>query len=176
MARLNTFDTTWVKGWQPEFVGTLVFVRSAGEVLLIRKKTGHGAGKINGPGGKLAIGETAFECAVREVREEVGLELHDPVCLAELRFVERNGPQWLGFAFVAETFTGNPVETREADPFWCAIDAIPYDDMWPDDAIWLPRILAPDACLEVSNYLFDDGKLLHHEFVDETSVWDSLTL
>ena len=34
------------------------------------------------------------------------------------------------------------VETDEAAPVWCAIDAVPYNRMWQDDAIWLPWLLS----------------------------------
>ena len=74
------------------------------EVLLIHKKTGHGQGKINAPGGKLEAGESVAECAVRETREEVGLQVKDLVCRAELRFVEQQGAQWLGYAFTTRNF------------------------------------------------------------------------
>ena len=39
--------------WRPVHQATLLFVINDGNVLLIRKKRGLGAGKINGPGGKL---------------------------------------------------------------------------------------------------------------------------
>ncbi|MBT4161861.1 MAG: NUDIX hydrolase, partial [Gammaproteobacteria bacterium] len=41
------------ENWEPEEVATLLFVVRDGRVLLIRKKRGLGAGKINGPGGRL---------------------------------------------------------------------------------------------------------------------------
>ena len=138
-----SLDTPWALAWQPEFVGTLMFIVRDGHVLLIRKKTGHGAGRINGPGGKVAPRERIVDCAVREVQEEVGLSVaqEDVQFALELRFVELDGPQWLGFAFVANRYSGQPTPSREADPFWCALAAIPYDRMWPDDAIWLPTVL-----------------------------------
>ena len=64
-------------GWQPDHVGTLVFVRQHDEVLLIRKKRGHGAGKINGPGGKIDPGETAEQTARRELRAEAGVSARE---------------------------------------------------------------------------------------------------
>ena len=91
-------STRWADPWHPELVGTLIFLLQADQVLLIHKKTGHGAGRINGPGGKLDPGESVLACAQRELREEVGLVARDLTCRAEMRFVERNGPQWLGFA------------------------------------------------------------------------------
>ena len=58
--------------WTPTDYATLTFILREGQVLLIRKKRGLGAGKINGPGGKLEKNESLAECAVREVQEEVG--------------------------------------------------------------------------------------------------------
>ncbi|MFM8353644.1 MAG: hypothetical protein ACKOBM_01895, partial [Gammaproteobacteria bacterium] len=39
-----------LQDWQPDLVGTLMFIRVADRVLLIHKRRGHGAGRINGPG------------------------------------------------------------------------------------------------------------------------------
>ena len=50
-------DIDWTQ-WTPQERATLLFVRRDGQVLLIRKKRGLGAGKINGPGGRLDNGET----------------------------------------------------------------------------------------------------------------------
>ena len=41
--------TVWATDWQPDFIGTLVFILRGPDVLLIQKHTGHGAGLINGP-------------------------------------------------------------------------------------------------------------------------------
>ena len=99
----------------------------------------------------------------------------DVACGAELRFVEKNGPQWLGYAFTATGYQGSPRETREARPFWTALDQIPFDQMWPDDRIWLPRVLqgvsqapTPNSTAPlVMDLLFEQGRLLdHHEIKD----------
>ncbi|HEY5036239.1 MAG TPA: NUDIX domain-containing protein, partial [Chthoniobacterales bacterium] len=52
--------------WQPQQRANLCFIVRGDEVLLIRKKRGFGAGKINGPGGKVEPGETALGAALRE--------------------------------------------------------------------------------------------------------------
>ena len=54
---MQPIATTWQQHWQPDLIGTLVFVLSNDDVLLIHKKTGHGQGKISAPGGKLESGE-----------------------------------------------------------------------------------------------------------------------
>lgn len=147
-------------GWQPDYTGTLLFVRDGGRLLLIRKKRGHGAGKINAPGGKIDAGETPEESAVRETREEVGVRALNPVHMAVLRFVDRVDPQWLGHVFVAASHEGTPLETEEAEPFWVPLDAIPYAGMWEDDRIWLPEVLAGRPVR--GDFLFETGKLLSY--------------
>ena len=69
------------KSWQPGVRATLMFIidEAKREVLLIRKKRGLGAGKINGPGGKIDPGETSLECAVRETQEELGVTALNPI-------------------------------------------------------------------------------------------------
>ena len=88
---------------------------------------------------------------------------------------ERNGPQWLGFALRATRFSGEPVETREARPFWRPLDSVPYADMWPDDAVWLPELLAGSSTTPVVYYfLFDNEILLAHERSQSPSIWQEV--
>ncbi|MDQ6654777.1 MAG: 8-oxo-dGTP diphosphatase [Verrucomicrobiota bacterium] len=113
-----------------------------GKVLLIRKKRGLGAGKINGPGGKIDPGETALASAVRETFEELCVTPLHVRQTGELFFEFQDGLRLHGAIFLADDFSGTPTETAEAVPLWTAVDAIPYDDMWADDRYWLPLLLA----------------------------------
>jgi len=133
-------DIDW-KYWNFTERATLCFLVRNGLVLLIHKKTGLGAGKINGPGGRIEKGETPAEGAVRELQEEVGLTPADPKKYGELSFIFENGYSLHGTVFVSHSFTGTMTETEEAKPFWCDIRDIPYDRMWKDDPYWLPFLL-----------------------------------
>jgi 8-oxo-dGTP diphosphatase len=155
--------------WRPDLTGTLLFVVDGDRVLLIDKKTGHGAGMINAPGGKLEAGETAAACAVRETREEVGIEVMDPRLMARLKFADTVASQWFGYVYVAHRYSGIAVETREAVPHWYALGTIPYERMWQDDRIWLPRVLAGDQV--EGEFLFDDGRLRAHRLVGAEQNW-----
>jgi 8-oxo-dGTP diphosphatase len=146
--------------WTPDLVGTLLFVLEGDSVLLIEKKRGHGAGRINGPGGKLESDESLAHCALRETLEETGITACDPMLHGVFKFVDRVDQQWLGYIYVAHQHTGSAVETEEARPIWTPIRDIPYSRMWPDDRYWLPRVLAGER-LE-GEFLFDAGRLLAH--------------
>jgi len=146
--------------WQPDLVGTLLFLKVDGRVLLIRKRRGHGAGKINGPGGKPEPGETPHDCVVRETRAGTGVRPLDAALAGVFRFVDTEDQDWLGYIFRAGRFTGTPRTTPEAIPEWLDAAALPFDEMWDDDRYWLPRVLRGER-LE-GDFLFTAGTLRAH--------------
>ena len=157
--------------WTPLQQGTLVYLVRDSSVLLIHKLTGHGAGRINAPGGRLEEDESIYQCAVREVREEVGIRAGSLNPAAALRFHDfGNGFSMTGYVYTSTTFEGDAVSTNEANPFWCDMDEIPYDKMWEDDALWLPRVLAGDCIL--GDFVFENDRLRCHEVtrVDQSEI------
>jgi len=153
-------EIDWAQ-WRPRDVSTLVFLFDGGRVLLIRKKRGLGAGKINGPGGKLEAGETPEQCAAREVREEVGLRVGALHRCGVLRFQFQDGYAILVYVFRSNSHTGRAVETAEAAPFWTDCQRIPYGEMWEDDRHWLPLLLA--GIPFDGRFLFDGDRLVDFE-------------
>jgi 8-oxo-dGTP diphosphatase len=151
---------TALAGWQPDLIGTLVFVVQGPQVLLIEKKTGHGKGLINGPGGKLDPGEQPAQGAERELHEELSVRCDRLRLMARLRFVDLAGSQWLGFAFLGQGLQGVPEESVEARPLWYPVSQLPLHRMWPDDAIWLPTILAGQPLS--GDFLLQGQSLLAH--------------
>jgi len=134
-------DVDWAN-WTPTEVSALLFVVQGGRVLLIRKKRGLGAGKINGPGGRLEPGETPEDAALRETREEVGVVALGVREWGELRFQFTDGYKLQCHVFSADGCEGEPTETDEALPLWTPLGAIPYDEMWADDREWFPLMLS----------------------------------
>ncbi|WP_436925948.1 8-oxo-dGTP diphosphatase [Halosimplex amylolyticum] len=154
-----------------------------GELLFIRKQRGLGAGKLVGPGGKLEDGETPREAARREVREELRV---DPVGLEKRgefdfhfrdREAERSeasdrasgdeGPasgdvdddSMHVHVFAADGIEGDPEATEEAVPEWHPVGELPYDEMWIDDRVWLPHLIAGETFVG-EFVLSDDGESL----------------
>jgi len=146
--------------WQPTDRATLVFVIRQGEILLIRKKRGLGAGKINGPGGRIDPGETPRRCAVRELREELGATPCSMRAMGELRFQFVDGYGIHVYVFRADAYVGIPRESPEAIPLWTPLEDLPYDQMWADDRLWLPRMLRGEQL--DGRFLFDGDQLLDH--------------
>jgi 8-oxo-dGTP diphosphatase len=152
--RLKTVeDIDWAL-WRAVDTATLTLITRNDQVLLIRKKRGLGAGKITGPGGRQEKGETIQACAVREVEEEVHITPADPRPRGELRFQFLDGYSIHVHVFTASAHHGEAQESDEATPLWTPIDSIPYEQMWADDILWLPRVLAGQS---VSGYFLFDG-------------------
>ncbi len=151
------------ESWEPNLRANLLFIVQDGRVLLIHKKRGIGAGKINGPGGKLEPGETPMEGAIREVEEELCIIPQAPEEMGVLHFDFIDGMRMQCTVFRAETFTGVPTETDEAKPEWFAFEDVPYHRMWADDRCWLPRMLNGEKFR--AWFEFDDETMLSDKVV-----------
>lgn len=90
-------------------IGVLLYIRGAdGRILLIKRKRSPNAGLWCAVGGKLemAAGESPYECASREAREEVGLELKGTGLKLRCMLSEENyegSGHWLMFIFLIDT-------------------------------------------------------------------------
>ena len=156
MHQLSTLE--WPPSWEPTVRANLCFVVKDKRILLIRKKRGFGAGKINGPGGKIDPGETAMASAIRETFEELGVTPTGIREAGELFFEFVDGLRLHCAVFRADDLAGEPIETDEAVPLWTNVDAIPYEEMWADDRFWLPLLIRGQRFRGA--FLFDGEKLL----------------
>jgi len=140
---------------------TLCIVHQHPKVLLGMKKRGHGEGKWNGFGGKVEKGETIKEAAIREMKEESGIEVVKINKLGILEFIYQDGSGNMEVhIFQAKEFIGSPIESEEMQPKWFHIDEVPYNEMWPDDKYWLPLFL--DGKSFKGKFLFNEA----NEIVD----------
>lgn len=155
-------DIDW-PSWKPTDRATLLFVveRERSRILLIEKKRGLGAGKVNGPGGRIDPGETPLETALREIREELCVEAVGATEFGELSFQFVDGYGLHCHVFRAPACIGEPRETDEAVPLWAPLDAIPFDRMWADDRLWLPYLL--EGKRFVGRFVFDGDRMVDHD-------------
>lgn len=158
MEALSPIDWT---AWTGEMHAVILFIIQDGNILLIEKKRGLGAGKINGPGGKIDPGETSLEAAIRETQEELLITPHAPRKLGELHFSMSDHPDILCHIYRSDGYTGTPTETDEAVPVWTTLQEIPYERMWEDDRHWLPLVLVETTFL--GRFVFEGERMLWRE-------------
>ena len=142
---------------------TLCLLLKDNQILLAMKKRGFGAGRWNGAGGKVKEGEEIIDAAIRETKEEVGVEIKDPEKFGLLNFKFVNNPEWdlEVTLFIVKEWQGKPTESEEMSPQWFDIDKIPYSQMWPDDLYWLPIVLDGKK-FEASFSFGENDKILSH--------------
>lgn len=120
---------------------TLLLAIHDDEILLAMKKRGFGVGMWNGAGGKVELGETIEEAMIRETVEEIDIKPLEYERVAVHTFTFDNGKIAEVHTYVCNKWQGSPMETEEMAPKWFKLDQIPYNSMWPDDALWLPFVL-----------------------------------
>ncbi|MFC6162907.1 NUDIX domain-containing protein [Kribbella sp. NPDC058693] len=126
-----------------------VVVRRGDEVLLLlRANTGYMDGYWAVPAGHVEQGESAIAAAVRELKEEVGIDV-DAAELVPLTAMHRTGgngdpiDERVDFFFMASTWSGEPrlMEPEKAAGLeWYSLDKLP-EPLVPHEA----RVLAAVA-------------------------------
>jgi len=129
------------------------------EVLLGEKLMGLGVGKLVGAGGKLEPGEDPLAAAVREVAEELGVTVNpadlQPISRITYPFVDKADWSQRSFVFVTRVCKGTQAASAELAPRWFPVDRIPFDCMWADARLWLPRALAGEFVEAIYSFRAD---------------------
>ena len=126
----------------PTKVMTLCEIVDGDRILLGYKKVRFGAGKWNGFGGKPEAGESVEESVKRELKEEIGIDVHGTERRGTMFFQFPENPEIVEVPlFLITDWSGEIMESEEVRPEWIAIRDINYDVMWPDDRHWLPQFL-----------------------------------
>ena len=137
---------------------TLLFLIEDDQLLLALKKRGFGMGKWNGVGGKPNNGETIEQTAIRECQEEIAVKPIELSKTAVLNFYfpkSRQGWDQQVSVYLCRKWQGEPAESEEMAPKWFKFNEIPYEQMWADDKIWLPKVL--EGHFVEADFYFDDN-------------------
>jgi 8-oxo-dGTP pyrophosphatase MutT (NUDIX family) len=121
-----------------------------GRILLGMKKRGFGVGRWNGFGGKLEPGEDLMAATRRELVEEAGITVVNLDIRGLLLAKDEDGSLLRHVQLmVSDRFLGTPQESEEMRPQWFGLDELPFESMWPNDNVWMPRLLAGERLLVV---------------------------
>lgn len=155
-------------------VATLVYVQDGGATLMlhrIKKQDDIHAGKWNGLGGKVEAGESPEACAIREVEEESGLRLRNPLLKGVLTFPDfAKGEDWYAFVFVAHDFTGELIDSAEGALHWIPTHKLLELNLWEGDRVFLPWLAQPGFFS--GRFWYKDGAFVRWEafLYDEQGV------
>ena len=146
-------------------MGTLCYLKKDGKTLMlhrVKKENDIHEGKWNGLGGKIEKGETPEECIIREVKEESGLKIKNPVLKGILTFPAFDGIEdWYVFVFVATEFEGELIDSPEGNLEWIDDDKLTSLNLWEGDKIFL-KWLNQDKCFS-GKFVYKNGKLVSYE-------------
>lgn len=163
---MNSYES----GDQKVIPAVLVYVFNEDRVLMIhrnQKSSDFHKGKWNGLGGKLEVGESPVQAAVREVEEESGLMLspNDLSVVGVLQFPmfkPHKHEDWLVYVLTASV--SSPVrslkECSEGNLNWIPVEGLLELNLWDGDRVFIPRVLDRDSF--VGTFWYKDKKLNKH--------------
>ena len=143
---------------------TLCYLEWDGQYLMlhrIKKKKDINKGKWIGVGGKFEEGESPEDCVIREVWEETGLTLQNPVLRGIITFIADAEPTEYMFLYTAPHFTGTMVgeeDCPEGILRWVDKDKIEQLPIWDGDRIFL-RLLREEKPFFSLKLRYVDGAL-----------------
>jgi 8-oxo-dGTP diphosphatase len=110
-------------------IGIGTIITKDGQVLLLRRRNVHGAGSWSTPGGHLEFGESPEECAIREAKEETGVDVADVRFRAMTNdFFVKENKHYITLWFEARYDAGTPcinAAYEMSEVAWFAWDALP---------------------------------------------------
>ena len=89
----------------------------AGNILVQNRKDPSWPG-ICFPGGHIEPGESFVESVIREVWEETGLTIENPILCGTKQFPTRSGERYVVFFYKTDRFSGQLKSSDEGKVFW----------------------------------------------------------
>lgn len=130
-------------------VGVLIF--NEGKLLLGKRKSKHGKDTWSPPGGHLEFGETFEACAIREVKEEVGLDIQQPAYLYTTNNIFADEGKHTISVFMkakypeGQSIINNEIE-KAADWNWFSLDALPENLFLPLQLLMAAKLSLNTGC------------------------------
>jgi 8-oxo-dGTP diphosphatase len=105
---------------------TVCLVQNGDYLLLLNRQHDHFKGFIP-PGGKVEFPESYTESAIREVKEETGLDVSNLIYKGLYEYVNpAKNDRYIIFNYITRTFSGTLLEhSPEGKPVWVHINEVP---------------------------------------------------
>ena len=147
------------------FNTTLCYIKKDGAYLMIhrvKKKNDMNKDKWLGVGGKLEAGESPFDCAKREIKEETGLTVDKLRYHGIITFVsDLYGTEYMHL-FSANEFEGEiDYNCDEGTLEWVKIEDVPSLPIWEGDKIFFELMENEDRFFSLK-LCYEGDKLVSH--------------
>lgn len=104
----------------------------------IKKQIDYHKGKWNGLGGKFEPGESPEECAIREIKEESGLDVISLKLKGFITFpLFDEVDDWYVFIFTIENYSGELINSNEGKLEWIPNEEVTSLNLWDGDKIFI---------------------------------------
>lgn len=111
------------KSEQAIFTNLVMIYDDEGNILVQNRKDPHWPG-ICFPGGHAEPGESFVRSAIREVKEETGLDIENPRLCGIKQFYTKAGERYVVFFYKANRYTGALTSSDEGEVFWVSRDKL----------------------------------------------------
>lgn len=113
------------------FTNMCMISDNAGSILVQDRKKADYPG-ITFPGGHVEPGESFVESVIREVREETGLTIDNPILCGMKQFQTEDDARYVVLFFKTNRFSGDLKSSSEGEVFWIPRDQLRQYPLAPD--------------------------------------------
>lgn len=148
-------------------LATLVYVVKDDQVLMIHRNQRPDDlhfDKYNGLGGKFEEGESPRQCAIRELKEESGLDALELSFKGQILFpkFDKHGRDWLVFIYTVHHFEGELIKlNHEGELKWISQEKILELNLWDGDKLFIPLVFSNSTFEGAITY--QNGKVTDHQ-------------
>lgn len=137
----------------------MCMITDGDKVLVIDRQKPDWPG-VTFPGGHVEKEESFVDSVIREVFEETGLTIEDPVLCGTKQFQTEDHARYVVFFFKATKFSGELKSSNEGEVFWISRRDLPQYPL-SMDMMAMVQVMESDALSEFYYYR-EDGKWKYH--------------
>ena len=150
-------------------LSTICYIDNGSQLLLLyrnKKKNDIHHGKWISVGGKFEAEEDPKSCAIREIKEETGLEAKKLVVLGffSFRIFTHDGRDWYAFVYRVKEYSGELIDDcDEGQLEWVDYDQVLTKPTWTGDALILKWVLEAKGFF-IAKFKYNElGELVDYE-------------
>ena len=140
---------------EPVELTTMTMVTDRGNRILVQDRIDPSWPGVTFPGGHVEPGESFVEAAAREVLEETGLIIHDPI-LCGLKQWTRDGRRYVVLLFKATQFEGELHDSEEGRVWWLPRAELLQQNL-ASHMMEMVKVFETDTLSELYSYTDQDG-------------------